>query len=174
MTVNLVTGFEKINEIIKESIEAEICTDGLLEDVETFIPVYTNEEKVDEPVVWMHQLQTRVGRQADISGTMELITPFQFNCAVYEPEIEDANTATQNLANRVGLSILKNWQTIQSTKLPGQRMISSITFETYYPLGTIQVNGKSERLPVTGLVLNIKHKVNWTMCCRNLTNNQGD
>lgn len=174
MTVNLVTGFEKINEIIKESIEAEICTDGLLEDVETFIPVYTNEEKVDEPVVWMHQLQTRVGRQADISGTMELITPFQFNCAVYEAEIEDANTATQNLANRVGLSILKNWQTIQSTKLPGQRMISSITFETYYPLGTIQVNGKSERLPVTGLVLNIKHKVNWAMCCRNLTNNQGD
>ena len=87
---------------------------------------------------------------------------------------DGAQGRAQNLANRVGLSILKNWQTIQSTKLPGQRMISSITFETYYPLGTIQVNGKSERLPVTGLVLNIKHKVNWTMCCRNLTNNQGD
>ena len=175
MTVNLVTGFDKVYEIIKESIEAEITTDGLLEDVETFIPVYTNEEHVDEPVVWMHQLQTRVGRQADISGTMELTTPFQFNCAVYEPEIEDANKATQNLANRVGLSILKNWQTIQMSKLPGERMITGITFETYYPLGTIQVNGKSERLPVTGLVLNIKHKVNWLMCCRNLqNNNQGD
>ena len=175
MTVNLVTGFDKVYEIIKESIEAEIVENGLLEDVETFIPVYTNEEHVDEPVVWMHQLQTRVGRQADISGTMELTTPFQFNCAVYEPEIEDANKATQNLANRVGLAILKNWQTIQMSKTPGERMITGITFETYYPLGTIQVNGKSERLPVTGLVLNIKHKVNWLMCCRNLNNdNQGD
>ena len=175
MTVSLVTGFDKVYEIIKESIEAEICTDGLLEDVETFIPIYTEEEHVDEPVVWMHQLQTRVGRQADISQTMELITPFQFNCAVYEPEIEDANSSTQNLANRVGLSILKNWQTIQMQKLPGQRMITGITFETYYPLGTIQVNGKSERLPVTGLVLNVKHLVNWQMCCRNLNNNtQGD
>ncbi len=175
MTVNLVTGFDKVYEIIKESIEAEITTDGLLEDVETFIPVYTNEEHVDEPVVWMHQLQTRVGRQADISQTMELITPFQFNCAVYESEIETANSETQNLANRVGLSILKNWQTIQAQKLPGQRMISGITFETYYPLGTIQVNGKSERLPVTGLVLNVRHIVNWIMCCRTLNNdNQGD
>ena len=174
MTVNLVTGFDKIYTIIKGCIEAEICTDGLLEDVETFIPIYTNEEHVDEPVVWMHQLETIPGRQADISGKMELITPFQFNCAVYESELEDANSATQNLCNRVALSILKNWQTIQSTELSGQRMIKNITFQRYYPLGTIEVNGKSERLPVTGIVLEIHHLVNWTMCCRNLTNNQGD
>jgi hypothetical protein len=174
MSVNIVSGFENLFLIMKECVEREMTPTGLLSDVETFIPVYLDEESAEEPIVWMYQLETVPSRQADISGTMELITPFQFNCAVYEAEIEDANTATQNLANRVGLSILKNWQTIQSTKLPGQRMISSITFETYYPLGTIQVNGKSERLPVTGLVLNIKHKVNWTMCCRNLTNNQGD
>ena len=175
MTVNLVTGFDKVHEIIKQSLEAELTENGLLEDVETFIPVYTNEEHVDEPVVWMHQLETIPGRQADISGTMELTTPFQFNCAVYEVEIEDANIATQNLANRVGLSILKNWQTIQSQELePGKRMIKNITFQRYYPLGTIEVNGKSERLPVTGIVLEVHHIVNWQMCCRNLTNNQGD
>ena len=175
MTVNLVTGFDKVHEIIKQSLEAELTENGLLEDVETFIPVYTNEEHVDEPVVWMHQLETIPGRQADISGTMELTTPFQFNCAVYEVEIEDANIATQNLANRVALSILKNWQTIQSQELePGKRMIKNITFQRYYPLGTIEVNGKSERLPVTGIVLEVHHIVNWQMCCRNLTNNQGD
>ncbi len=174
MTVNIVTGFDKIHSIIKGCIEAEICTDGLLEDVETFIPVYTNEEHVEEPVVWMHQLETTPGRQADISGTMELTTPFQFNCAVYEAEIEDANTETQNLANRVALSILKHWQTIQTEKLPGNRMIKNITFQRYYPLGTINVNGKSERLPVTGIVLEVHHIVNWIACCRNLTDNQGD
>ncbi len=175
MTVNLVTGFDKVYTIIKTCITSEMETDGLLEDVETFIPVYTNEEKVDEPVVWMHQLQTRVGRQADISGTMELITPFQFNCAVYESELEDANSSTQNLCNRVALAILKNWQTVQFQELgEGKRMILNITFQRYYPLGTIEVNGKSERLPVTGIILEVHHIVNWTMCCRNLTNNQGD
>ncbi len=172
MTVNLVTGFDKVYTIIKESVEAEICEDGILEDVETFIPVYTNEEHVEEPVVWMHQLQTTPGRQADISGTMELITPFQFNCAVYESEIEDANAKTQNLCNRVALAILKNWQTIQSQQESG-KTIRNITFQRYYPLGTIDVNGKSERLPVTGIVLEVHHIVNWQMCCKNLTN-QGE
>ena len=171
MTVNLVTGFDKIHTIIKGCITAELEENGLLEDVETFIPVYTNEERVEEPVIWMHQLETLPGRQADISGTMELTTPFQFNCAVYEDEIEDANTATQNLCNRVALAILKNWQTIQSTELSGQRMIRNITFQRYYPLGTITVNGKSDRLPVTGIVLEVHHIVNWTMCCRNIENN---
>ncbi len=172
MTVNLITGFEIVYDVIKESVEAEICTDGLLEDVETFIPVYTNEEHVEEPVVWMHQLETTPGRQADISGTMELITPFQFNCAVYEAEIEDANEETQNLCNRVALAILKNWQTVQASKQQG-KTIKNITFQRYYPLGTITVNGKSERLPVTGIILEVHHIVNWLMCCKNL-NNQGE
>lgn len=174
MSVNLVTGFDKVHSIIKQCIEAEICENGLLEDVETFIPVYTNEEHVEEPVVWMHQLETTPGRQADISGTMELTTPFQFNCAVYEAEIEDANIATQNLCNRVALSILKHWQTIQFNELGGRATIKNITFQRYYPLGTINVNGKSERLPVTGIVLEVHHIVNWQMCCRNLQDNQGD
>ena len=172
MTVNLITGFEIVYDVIKESVEAEICTGGLLEDVETFIPVYTNEEHVEEPVVWMHQLETTPGRQADISGTMELITPFQFNCAIYEAEIEEANAETQNLCNRVALAILKNWQTVQASKQLG-KTIKNITFQRYYPLGTIDVNGKSERLPVTGIVLEVHHIVNWLMCCKNLTN-QGE
>lgn len=167
MTVNLVTGFDKVYTIIKESVEAEICEDGILEDVETFIPVYTNEEHVEEPVVWMHQLQTTPGRQADISGTMELVTPFQFNCAVYESEIEEANAETQNLCNRVAIAILKNWQTVQAEQ-DSPRMIRNITFQRYYPLGTIDVNGKSERLPVTGIVLEVHHIVNWQMCCKTI------
>jgi len=167
---NLVTGFDNVYTIIKGCVEAEMVENGLLEDVETFIPVYTEEEHVEEPVVWMHQLQTRVGRQADISQTMELTTPFQFNCAVYESEIEDANKETQNLANRVGLSILKNFLQVQAD-LQIPRTIKNITFETYYPLGTITVNGKSERLPVTGIVLNVNFIVNWTMCCKQLQNN---
>lgn len=170
MTVNIVTGFENIYTIMKGCIEAEMVTDGLLEDVETFIPVYNEEEKVDEPLVWMYQLETTPTRQADISQTMELTTPFQFNCAVYEPDIEDANSECQNLAGRVVISILKNWQTVQAD-LDLPRHIRNITFDRYYPLGTIEVNGKSERLPVTGVILNVNHIINWRMCCRNLENN---
>ena len=129
MTVNIVSGFENIYKVMKGCIEAEMKTDGLLECVETFIPVYLDEEHVEEPVVWMYQLETTPARQADISQTMQLTTPFQFNCAFYEQDIEDANTSCQNLACRVVVSILNNWQTVQNSLLPGEIMIRPIDFD---------------------------------------------
>lgn len=166
MTVNIVSGFENLFLIMKECIETEMTDNGLLNDVETFIPVYLEEDRVEEPVVWMYQMETTPLRQADISSTMELQTPFQFNCAIYESDIEESNTSCQNLACRVVLAILNNWQRVQSNLLPGNRMIRNITLDRYYPLGTIEVNGKSERLPVIGVRLNVNHIINWKLCCR--------
>ena len=169
MSVSIVSGFENIYKVMKGCIDAEMTSEGLLKDVETFIPVYLDEEHVEEPVIWMYQLETMPSRQADISQTMELTTPFQFNCAFYESDIEDANTACQNLACRVVLSILNNWQTVQANlNLP--RHIRNITLDRYYPLGTITVNGKSERLPVIGVRLNVNHIINWKLCCRTINN----
>ena len=167
MTVNIQTGLENVQLIMKTCIEREICENGLLEDVESFFTVWNNEDHVEEPVIWMYQHETRAGRQADISNTMDLTIPFQFNCSVYEPELEDANTSTQNLATRVILAILRNWQTVQAEIMQG-RLIKNITLETFYPLGTIDVNNKSERLPVIGVLLNVNVIVNWKMCCKNL------
>ena len=172
MTVSIISGFENIYKIMKGCIEAEMTDEGLLKDVETFIPVYLEEERVEEPVIWMYQLETTPSRGADISQTMELQTPFQFNCAIYEKEITNANTSTQNLACRVVLSILNNWQTVQNQVLPGNRMIRNITLDRYYPLGTIEVNGKSERLPVIGVRLNVNHIINWKLCCRTINDEE--
>lgn len=171
MTVNILTGFEKINEIINECITREITTGGLLEDVETFVNTYYEEGSIDEPVIWITQHPTTANRQADISQTMELTTPFEFDCGVYDNDIEDANMQSQNLANRVILSVLRNWQTVQAEELPGQRMIKNITLNRYSPLGYVNVKGKSDRVPVTGVVLDVNHIVNWSLCCKQLNNN---
>ena len=170
--VNILTGFEKINEIINECINREMTTGGLLEDVETYVNTYYNDGQVDEPVVWVTQHPTTASRQADISQTMELTTPFEFDCGVYEVDLEDANMASQNLANRVILSILRNWQTVQSELLPQQRMIKNITLDRYSPMGYVTVTGKSDKVPVTGVILNVNHIVNWTLCCRQLNNGE--
>ena len=163
---NIVVGMETLQTILAGCIEAEMTPDGLLEDVNTFKKIYLEEEHIDEPFIWMYQHETRPNRQADISRTMELTTPFQFNCAVYEPELEDANESTMNLATRVILAVQKNWQTIQNQELPGQRLIRNITLETFYPLGTVDVNNKSERLPVIAVVLNVNHIIDWRLCCK--------
>ena len=108
---NIVVGMETLQTILAGCITTEMAPNGLLEDVNTFKKIYLEEEHIDEPFIWMYQHETRPGRQADISRTMELTTPFQFNCAVYEPELEDANESTMNLATRVILSVQRNWQT---------------------------------------------------------------
>ena len=172
--VNILTGFEKINEIINCCITQEITTGGLLEDVETFINTYYSEGQVEEPVVWITQHPTTVTRNADISGTLELKTPFEFDCGVYETDLEDANISSQNLCNRVILSILKNWQRVQAEKLPGQRMIRNITLDRYSPMGYVNVTGKSDKVPVTGVILNVNHIINWQLCCQQLNQNNGD
>jgi len=172
MTVSIITGFEKINTIINGCITNEMVENGLLEDVETFINTYYNEGTVEEPVVWITQHPTTVERNADISKTALLKTPFEFDCGVYEVEIEDANTASQNLCNRVIVSILKNWQTVQATELPGQRMIRNIELDTYSPMGYVDVEGKSDKVPVTGVILNVYHVINWQQC-QQLANNGG-
>ena len=74
MTVNIVTGFEKINTIITECINREMTDEGLLSDVETFINTYYNEGQVEEPVVWITQHPTTVERNPDISKTALLNT----------------------------------------------------------------------------------------------------
>jgi hypothetical protein len=168
MTVNIVTGFEKINEIIHTCITREITDGGLLSDVESFVNTYYDEGSVDEPVVWVTQHPTTADRQADISQTMTLITPFEFDCGIYDVDLDTADMESQNLAGRVILSILRNWQTVQSEILPGQRMITNITLETYSPVGYVDVKGKSDKVPVTGVVLNVHHIINWKMCCKQL------
>ena len=170
--VNILTGFEKINQIMNCCITREMVEDGLLEDVETFTNAYYDEGSVDEPVVWMTQHPTTANRQADISMTMELTTPFEFDCGVYDVEIEDANNQSQNLCNRVILSVLKNWQTAQADLMQGQRMIKNITLDRYSPLGYVPVKGKSDKVPVTGVVLNVHHIVNWQLCCQQINNGE--
>jgi hypothetical protein len=164
--MNIVYAMSNIHEIMKGCIEAEMVTDGFLSDVNTFHPVYVEESHIDEPYIWMYQHETIPSRQADISQTMELTTPFQFNCSVYERELEDAQTSTLNLATRVIRTISKNWQTVQNTVIPNTRLIRNVTLETFYPLGTVDVNNKSERLPVVGVVMNVNHIIDWRLCCK--------
>ena len=168
MTVGIVTGMEKLYNIIIKCLEEENKENGLLEDVETIVNSYYNESHVEEPVVWVTQHPANANRQADISQTMELTVPFEFDCGVYDQDLDVSNLASQNLANRVIMSILNNWQTIQGQQLPNQRLIRNITLQTYSPVGYVNVNNKSDKVAVTGVILNVNIIINWRMCYQRL------
>ena len=171
MTVGIVTGMEKLYTIIIKCLEEENKENGLLEDVETIVNSYYNESHLEEPIVWITEHPSTANRQADISQTMELSVPFEFDCGIYEIDLDDSFNASQNLANRVIMSILNNWQRVQAEELPNQRLIKNITLQTYSPVGYVNINGKSDKLAVTGVILNVNVVINWRMCLRN---QQGD
>ena len=171
MTVGIVTGMEKLYTIIIKCLEEENKENGLLEDVETIVNSYYNESHVEEPVVWVTQHPANANRQADISQTMELTVPFEFDCGVYDQDLDVSNLASQNLANRVIMSILNNWQTIQGQQLPNHRLIRNITLQTYSPVGYVNVNNKSDKVAVTGVILNVNIIINWRMCYQIMNNN---
>lgn len=167
MSVNILQGFENITKIMRACIRKELTSDGLLSDVETFIPIYHNESGVDEPCIWMVEHPTTTEKNADISHAMDLNTPFEFVCVVYENDIEEAESAGQNLANRVILAILKNYLHVQK-ELGIPRTIFKIDFQAYYPVGEVEIKGKSNRVPATGVLLNVIHRVNWNNCCKKI------
>ena len=160
MTVGIVTGMEKLYKVIVGCLEAENTDGGLLEDVETIINSYYNESHLEEPIVWVTQHPATANRQADLSQTMELSVPL------------DSNLESQNLANRVILSIMNNWQTVQARELPNQRLIRNITLQTYSPVGYVNVTNKSDKVAVTGVILNVNIIINWKMCYKKIMNGE--
>ena len=170
---SLITGLEEITETVKECIRSENVSGGLLEDVEDIITVYNNEDGVEEPAVWMVQHPTTAINNVDLNQKLTLESPFEFVCIEYDEDPEEAERKSQNLATRVAMSVLKNYKTVQTSN-GGHRTIRKIEFNTYRPVGEISVQGKSEKVPVTGIILNVIHVVDWMNCCRQLESQQNN
>ena len=164
---NLINGLESITETIKECLHRENVESGLLEDVEDIITVYNNEDGIETPGVWMVQQPTTARDHVDLKQQLTLVSPFEFVCIEYDEDPETAEMKSQNLATRVALSVLKNFQTVQ-WELHNTRTITKIEFNTYRPVGEISVVNKSEKVPVTGVILDVVHVVNWWNCCKRL------
>lgn len=164
--VNLTKGLEYITEIIKECIKKELKENGVLSDVESFIPIFHNESGVNEPCIWMVQHLTTVEKNSNISQTMQLKSTFEFVCVEYDPDPEIAEAKGQNLASRVGRVIAKNYLCVQD-ELDTPRIIHRINFNTYYPVGEVEIKGKADKVPATSLVLDVIFSINWINCCKN-------
>ena len=167
----IITGLESVTEAIKECIRCENVDGGLLEDVEDIITIYNNEDGVETPGVWMVQHPTTARDKVDLRQKLTLVSPFEFVCIEYDSDPEEAERKSQNLATRVGISVLKNYRSAQS-RLGGRNTIKTVEFNSYRPVGEISVINKSEKVPVTGIILDVVHVVDWNNCCKKLENNE--
>ena len=104
-----------------------------------------------------------------VSGTLskkiELQTPFEFVCIVYDDEnIEQSEIKGKNLACRVAASIAKNFTrlTVDGKSVP----ILKPTIEAIYPVGTVEVQDKGEEAVATSIRIRINYYVDWLVCMR--------
>lgn len=167
--MNILTGLAAVTKIMKDCIHAENVPNGILEDVNSIIAVANNEEGVDEPAIWIVQHPTIPAKnsKSSISKTMDLSTTFEFVCIEYDPDPETAELKSQDLAARVVLAIMRNFQQIQS--IYGERVIKNLEFNMFYPVGEVSVQGKREKVPVTSVSINVLHRIDWLNCCKRKT-----
>lgn len=140
---------EKVTCAIKKCITDEMVENGILSDVETFVPSYRLEEPMDLPAVWLFEHPTTLKGKLGFNGCIDLTTPFEFVCVEYDEDIETSEIKGKNLAWRVGQSIFKNKNQLQSN----QRVFNDIRFQTLYPVGEVQIQGKLNKIPATSIIL---------------------
>ena len=169
----IINGLEQIAETIHYCVRSENVSDGLLEDVEEIITVYNNEDGIEEPCVWIVQHPTVAEEKVNLSHKLRLVSPFEFVCIEYDSDPEIAERKSQNLATRVALSVLKNYKSAQR-ELGYKPTIAKLEFNTFRPVGEITVVGKAEKVPVSGIILDVVHVVDWINCCRKLEENSQD
>ncbi|MBE6505638.1 MAG: hypothetical protein E7Z73_07870 [Methanobrevibacter millerae] len=170
--MNIISSQELITTRIKECITSEMTPEGLLSDVETFIPSYRMEEEMEEPLIWLFEHPTTIANEKSgaLSQKLYLQTPYEFVCVVYdEDDIEESEMKGKNLASRVAASIAKN-----HIKLNSDRIISKIEFETLYPVGEVSIRNKSDKAPATSVRIIAKYYIDWMNCCKRKIENNND
>ncbi len=170
--MNIISSQELITMRIKECIRKEMHSEGLLHDVETFIPSYMIDEEMDEPAVWLFEHPTTIAndKSGALSQKLYLQTPYEFVCIVYmEDDPEESEMLGKNLAGRVAASIAKNHK-----ELNEDRLISKLVFETLYPVGEVEIKNKSDDAPATSVRVIAKYWIDWMNCCRKKNNNENN
>ena len=170
--MNIVEGPAKVTQLIKDCITAEMVEGGILEEVKTFIPSYRFDEDIEEPAIGLFEHETTPTLSGTLSSKIELQTPFEFICIVYDDtDIEQSEIKGKTLAGKVAASIAKNF----TSKVNGETIpILKPSIEAIYPIGTVDVQDKGEEAVATSIRIVISYYVDWMICYRQYNQNNGE
>lgn len=175
--LNIVKGPEAITRLVKKCITNEMTSEGLLSDVETFVPSYRLDDKMEEPCIWLFEQETTIadGKSGTLSHKILLQTPFEFVCVVYdEDDIEQSEIKGKNLAGRVAASIARNFTRLNEDN---EYIAAKPKLEAIYPVGQVQIQDKDDKAVATSVRIIFEYYVDWAICCKftkNTNNNEGD
>lgn len=153
-----------VTEMIKACITKEMNPEGLLKDVESFVPAYRYEEEWEEPLVWLYENKTTgVDGNGTLFNKQLLQTSYEFYCVVYDEDIEQSERLGKNLALRVAAAIKNN---ILGEWEDDSYLYNKLLFDEFYPSGTVEVVEKSDRAVTTSIKITVQYYVDWNYLLR--------
>ena len=166
MKMNIVEGPAKITQLIKDCITQEMVKGGILKEVNEFVPSYRLDGEIEEPFIGLFEQETTPIVNGTLSHKLELRTPFEFVCVVYDDEdIEQSEIKGKQLACKVAAAIAKNF--LRKDSDGNSISISRLNLEAIYPVGTVEVVDKSEEAVATSVRISIDYYVDWLICQKN-------
>ena len=167
MCANIVNQKDIITKSVWNYLEVEMGEGGYLEDVETYIKHFLSEEVKTPPIVWVweHPTIPQPNKTNNLSNQQFVQTTFEFICCVYDTDLSKAQIDSNNLATRVGASILKNFNKVKIEEDTSNRLFSSVEFQAIYPIGEgINIAGKNKSVPATRIIFNFNWIIDWLKC----------
>lgn len=156
---------ENILEIVEDCLNYEKeSSEGLLNHVKTIIHTYNNEYGIEEPAIWIVEHPIIRKSNDNLSQELTLISTIGFVCVEWDKDPKIAEKKARTLASKVALSIKRNYRRIQYNKF-NDRLIVNVLFNTLHPVGEIDVEGKTKKTPVAGIVLDFEFDVDWENSC---------
>lgn len=162
--MGLEDSIESIISTVNACIGHERKEGGLLEHVKTVVEVYNNEYGVEEPAIWIVQHPITVNSKDNLSQELTLIFTIEFACVEWDSNPLIAEKKSRQLSYRVAQSIKNNYRRIQY-ELVEDRIIENVKFNTLYPVGEMDVEGMTDKTPVSGIILDFEFTVDWPNYC---------
>lgn len=153
-----------VTQMIKDCITNEMNPEGLLKDVESFVPAYRYEEEFEEPLIWLNETKTTgVDGNGTLFNKQLLQTSYEFYCTVYDEDIEQSEILSKNLALRVAAAIKKNvlgeWDN-------DSYLYNKLLFDELSPSGIVEIVEKSDRAVTASIKITIQYYVDWNYLLR--------
>jgi len=167
--VNIIKQKDIITKSVWNYLEVEITPEGILSDVNSYIKHFLSEESKNPPVIWVweHPTIPQPGKTHNLSNKQQVQTTFEFVCCAYDVDLSKAQILSDNLATRVGASILKNFNKVKIPEDTSQRLFTNVEFNAIYPVGEgVNIAGKNKSVPATRIIFDFNWIFDWLSCRR--------
>jgi hypothetical protein len=168
MAQGLIEGLDTVSRTVPNYVKYEVKPGGILEDVKNVIVGPKSDAGVDTPAIWIVKHPTVPWAEDKSRGKLSNInylqTSFEFVCIEYDQDPEIASQKAENLATRVGASILVHFNTLKHNPEDPDRIFQFVNFNELIPDGRVNVDGSSESVPVAAIIFDFIYPINWLQC----------